>query len=478
VSASSVLSALPAATQPGSGTSAATGGRRRLLVSSALACTDMAAAAAAMSVAVHLGFEETVPTLRLGDHVVSYTRAGLIVVPSWVLLLGTQDAYSPIAPWVREQRLCVVRAGMALIALIAIAEMFLRTGLPPDLAFAVVALTVAFTLTFRSAARRAHRGRRWVCRAVVVGSRSDARALARQLGAQPSTGIEIVGSCVGDPTDTDAMARDVLAIVSGTGADLVAVTSGTLSPGLPSLAWALEAVGVDLVVPPAVVDVTRSHVSGLRLGGLPFARVVGCHLTGVRLVAKELIDRVGAALLILGLAPLLAAVGLAIKATSRGPVLFRQQRVGRDGHPFSFLKFRTMVVDADARLPGLSGLNACDGLLFKIPDDPRVTPIGRVLRRASLDELPQLWNVVRGDMSLVGPRPLPIRPDQLAGAARRRLRVKPGITGLWQVSGRADLSWERTVELDQHYVDHWSLGLDLSILLRTPAAVVTCRGAY
>ena len=107
-----------------------------------------------------------------------------------------------------------------------------------------------------------------------------------------------------------------------------------------------------------------------------------------------------------------------------------------------------------------------------------MTPIGRVLRRASLDELPQLWNVVRGDMSLVGPRPLPIRPDQLAGAARRRLRVKPGITGLWQVSGRADLSWERTVELDQHYVDHWSLGLDLSILLRTPAAVVTCRGAY
>jgi lipopolysaccharide/colanic/teichoic acid biosynthesis glycosyltransferase len=145
---------------------------------------------------------------------------------------------------------------------------------------------------------------------------------------------------------------------------------------------------------------------------------------------------------------------------------------------FSFLKFRTMVCDADALLPGLSDRNESDGLLFKIHDDPRVPAVGRLLRRYSIDELPQLWNVVRGDMSLVGPRPLPVSPDAFTGDARRRLRVKPGITGLWQVSGRSKLSWDETVRLDMDYVDRWSLVLDLKILLRTPAAVVRARGAY
>jgi lipopolysaccharide/colanic/teichoic acid biosynthesis glycosyltransferase len=185
-----------------------------------------------------------------------------------------------------------------------------------------------------------------------------------------------------------------------------------------------------------------------------------------------------AALLLVLLAPVMAGVALAVKVSSPGPVLFRQPRLGRDGRPFTFLKFRTMVSDADARLAEVADRNQADGLLFKIFEDPRVTPVGRFLRRTSLDELPQLWNVLRGDMSLVGPRPLPIGLDELAGEARRRLRVKPGLTGLWQVNGRSDLSWSEMVRLDLRYVDRWSLGLDLAILVRTPAAVLARRGAY
>jgi lipopolysaccharide/colanic/teichoic acid biosynthesis glycosyltransferase len=186
------------------------------------------------------------------------------------------------------------------------------------------------------------------------------------------------------------------------------------------------------------------------------------------------------------------AAAVAVRLTSPGPVIYRQSRVGQHGRVFTFLKFRTMtcVPDASPIDPAgrtgddllcrihLASCNEADGLLFRVHDDPRVTRVGRLLRRCSIDELPQLWHVLRGEMSLVGPRPLAVAPDDFIGAARRRLRVKPGITGLWQISGRRELSWEDTVRLDNGYVDRWSLVLDLKILLRTPAAVLRARGAY
>ncbi|MFS8586754.1 MAG: sugar transferase, partial [Acidimicrobiia bacterium] len=190
------------------------------------------------------------------------------------------------------------------------------------------------------------------------------------------------------------------------------------------------------------------------------------------------IDRVGAALLLVLLAPVFAVVAVAVKLSSPGPVLYRQERVGQYGRTFEFLKFRTMVTEADAQLAQLAAANESDGLLFKIREDPRVTRVGRFLRRTSLDELPQLWNVLRGDMSLVGPRPLPVDAEEFEGDARRRLRVRPGITGLWQVSGRSELGWEETVALDMYYVDHWSLAMDLAILARTPLAVLRGTGAW
>lgn len=199
---------------------------------------------------------------------------------------------------------------------------------------------------------------------------------------------------------------------------------------------------------------------------------------GAAAVAKAVLDRVGAAFLLVALLPLLASVALAVAVSSPGPVLYKQRRAGRDGEPFECLKFRTMDCEAASpdRLAALA--NESDGLLFKVQDDPRVTRVGHTLRRLSLDELPQFWNVVRGDMSLVGPRPLPVRPEDFVGHERRRLDVKPGITGLWQVSGRSELSWAESVRLDLQYVDEWSLLLDIRILARTPLAVLQGRGAW
>jgi lipopolysaccharide/colanic/teichoic acid biosynthesis glycosyltransferase len=184
-------------------------------------------------------------------------------------------------------------------------------------------------------------------------------------------------------------------------------------------------------------------------------------------------------LLILLLGPVFAAVALAVRLNSSGPVLHRQTRIGRGGRPFTMTKFRTMVVDADRMRHRLAEANEKDGRMFKIRHDPRITRVGRVLRRCSLDELPQLFNVVQGDMSLVGPRP-PL-PDEVAGydeVELRRLAVKPGLTGLWQISGRSDLSWDETVTLDLRYVDNWSPSVDVGVLFRTVRAVVSGDGAY
>jgi exopolysaccharide biosynthesis polyprenyl glycosylphosphotransferase len=194
---------------------------------------------------------------------------------------------------------------------------------------------------------------------------------------------------------------------------------------------------------------------------------------------KAFTERGFAALSLLVMSPVFAAIAAAVKLTSQGPVFFRQTRVARDGNEFAMLKFRSMVDGADGQVDELTEQNDHDGVLFKIREDPRVTGVGRFLRRYSLDELPQLWNVLRGDMSIVGPRPpLPSEVSQYGGDVGRRLMVKPGITGLWQVSGRSDLSWDESVRLDLYYVENWSLTLDLVIVGKTVKAVLAGSGAY
>jgi exopolysaccharide biosynthesis polyprenyl glycosylphosphotransferase len=220
----------------------------------------------------------------------------------------------------------------------------------------------------------------------------------------------------------------------------------------------------------------RLHVANV--DGLPLLRLTHPTFAGAPRLLKGAIDRLAALLILLLIWPLMLGLAVAIRRDG-GPALFRQTRIGRDGRQFRLLKFRSMVVDAEQRLPGLQDRNDGAGLLFKMRDDPRTTPVGRVLRRFSLDELPQLVNVLTGSMSLVGPRPpLPQEVEGYERAAQRRLLVKPGITGLWQVSGRSDLSWEQSVRLDLRYVENWTLALDALILVKTVRAVLRGGGAY
>ena len=251
-------------------------------------------------------------------------------------------------------------------------------------------------------------------------------------------------------------------------------------PVLRRLAWDLEGSGVDLVVSPGLVQVAGPRLHVRPLCGLQLLHVEEPELVGGRRVVKAAIDRVGALVALLLLAPLLIGTAIAVRMTSPGPMLFTQARVGKDGREFTLRKFRTMSADAEQLLVKMRASNVHGaGVLFKVRQDPRVTPLGRWLRRFSVDELPQLVNVLLGDMSLVGPRPpLPSEVARYGDGVHRRLLVKPGLTGLWQIRGRSDLSWDESIQLDLRYVENWSLALDVMILCKTMTAVLGGRGAY
>jgi exopolysaccharide biosynthesis polyprenyl glycosylphosphotransferase len=302
----------------------------------------------------------------------------------------------------------------------------------------------------------------------------------------------VVGACL--PRETDGLDRitgvdlpvygcfdRIGEAVLAAGADTVIVLSCPELDGhaLRRLAWRLERAEIDLIVASALVDVAGERTTIRPVDGLPMLHVEHPRLAGAGQVVKAACDLLGAAVLVAVGAPLLLAIAVAIKLDSPGPVLFRQVRVGRHGREFMMIKFRSMCPDATGRLAALRGRSDSDGPLFKMRRDPRVTRVGRWLRRFSLDELPQLFNVLRGHMSLVGPRPpLPEEVAVYPDDVRRRLAVKPGMTGLWQVSGRSDLPWEEAVRLDLRYVENWTLTLDLVILLRTLSAVTRSSGAY
>ena len=325
-------------------------------------------------------------------------------------------------------------------------------------------------------------------RVVVVGLERSVAELIRTMRREPHAGLEIAAVCVdharGDTVEGVPVLGDsdhVVDVLAEVGADTVAVTawSDVSQNDLRRLSWDLEGSGVTLLVAPRLTDISGPRIHIRPVAGLPLLNVEEPEFSGVRRIVKGGLDRFLALAAIILLAPILLGISLAVAMTSRGPVLFRQVRVGRHGRPFVIHKFRSMYVDADARQAELEHLNESDGILFKVRDDPRVTPIGRYLRRFSLDELPQFFDVLLGRMSLVGPRPpLPTEVDRYASLVRRRLVVKPGITGLWQVSGRSDLTWDESVRLDLLYVENWSLALDIAIMLKTILAVLRRRGAY
>lgn len=278
-----------------------------------------------------------------------------------------------------------------------------------------------------------------------------------------------------------ADAEHILNAITTCQADAVAISAGVqLHPQtLRHLGWELASRNVGLIMAPALTDIAGPRIHTQQVAGLPLIHVTTPTLEGGQRVAKRLFDVFASVLLIVLATPVMFLVALAIKMDSRGPILFRQERVGMNGQSFKMLKFRSMVVDAEDQLEKLKLQDQGNGVLFKMKNDPRVTRVGRSIRKYSLDELPQLFNVFCGSMSLVGPRPpLPREVASYERDVRRRLLVKPGLTGLWQVSGRSNLSWQDSVRLDLYYVENWSLAGDLMIILRTAQAVFRSTGAY
>ncbi|MBW4042242.1 MAG: sugar transferase [Acidobacteria bacterium] len=329
--------------------------------------------------------------------------------------------------------------------------------------------------------------------AVVVGNHQDATRVANDLVTHHHAGYRPVGVAYTDGTGGAAFATadggDVPLIDYAMLADTVRAThtravivAGDLPGGneaLQDLGWQLENSKTELILTSRLTDVAGPRIHMRPVDGLPMLHVDLPQYAGLNHTIKRGIDIGLAGLAVLLLSPVLAAVALAVRLEDRGPVLFRQERVGVAGSSFTMFKFRSMVVDAEALLTRLAQQNEGAGLLFKLRDDPRITRVGAFIRRYSLDELPQLFNVLNGTMSLIGPRPpLPREVAAYEGRVNRRLLIKPGITGLWQVSGRSNLSWEESVKLDLYYVENWSITTDFMILLKTVKAVLAKDGAY
>lgn len=361
--------------------------------------------------------------------------------------------------------------------------------------FVAIPAIALVTVTERYLLRRwLHRRRtegRCLRPVLAAGSPDTVRDLISRARKFPHLGWRVDAVCTADGRGVDGdkvdgvpvvgQLTDVAKHVHGDGYRVVAVTPDPYwSPDrLQRLAWNLEGSDAEMVVAPVLMEVAgpRLHVDAVL--GIPLLRVSMPAFTGGRRVVKEVVDRLGAAALLLLFAPLMVLVGVIVLVDSRGGVVYRQRRVGKGGREFTIFKFRTMVHGAHRARATLADVDEGAGLLFKVRRDPRVTRVGAVLRRYSVDELPQLFNVLTGSMSLVGPRPpLPEESAEYGPDIRRRLLVKPGLTGLWQISGRSDLPWAEAVRLDLRYVEDWSLALDAEILWKTLRAVVQGQGAY
>jgi exopolysaccharide biosynthesis polyprenyl glycosylphosphotransferase len=423
-----------------------------------------------------------------------YLALSLLLPLLWVIAVKLAGGYDArfIGVGTDEFRR-VLHAGICLTACVAIVSYATKAEVARGyVVIALPTLTVLNLLARLTLRKRLHRLRALgscMRKVVVVGHLDVVADLAAVLRRETYHGLWVVAACVAGVAHREEI--DSIPVIGGLDnvadtverydADTVAVLSCPEMSGvmLRDLAWELEKTGTDLCVAPALLDVAGPRTTIRPVAGLPLLHMDHPEFTGIWRVTKAAFDRSAAGLALLFLSPLFLVIVATIRLGDRGPGLFRQVRVGRDGRAFSVYKFRTMVVDAEERKSHLSALNESDGVLFKMRRDPRVTPVGAWLRRWSLDELPQLINVLAGDMSMVGPRPaLPQEAALYGDHVRRRLAVKPGITGLWQVNGRSDLTWDESVRLDLRYVENWSVMLDLQILWKTMAAVLHGSGAY
>ena len=482
--------ALPSAGPIPVGNRFAAWSRRYLMV---LVGADAAIGAVATAVPASIsdtlsGWQYAVPVLGL---------IGLIV---WPAAIGLRHGYRrrEIGVGLGELR-AVMRAGTVLVVASALPTGFVAVPrgeftLYALLKLVVVAALFAVTLSLggRFVARRVlhylQKTGRGVRNVVVVGGFEAAQQLSERIRREPC-GMKVVGVCV-PPVELPRPVIDgvpvlgslaqVPGMVRALGCDAVAVTSddATRFNYLRELAWSLEGAGVELLVDPGLVEVAGPRMHIRPLIGFPLVHIEEPRFSGWRRILKRATDLILASIFVIVASPLLLGIAAAVKIQDGGPVIFRQTRVGRGGKLFTMLKFRSMVIDAEASKEELVPFSEGNGVLFKLQSDPRITPLGQFLRALSLDELPQLFNVLAGSMSLVGPRPhLTDELAKMPQEAVRRSLVTPGLTGLWQISGRSRLSAEDSIRLDLRYVENWSLALDLLILLKTTSAVLGRRGA-
>jgi exopolysaccharide biosynthesis polyprenyl glycosylphosphotransferase len=458
------------------------------------------AAVMAIDAAAALLAAATAYVVRFGgdpgpDYRLHYIALSASLPVLWLVAMSVARAYEPRFLTVGyEEFQRVLIASVTVIATVGTFSWATKAQIARGYVIIALPLAALLTLLGRYLARKVVHSRRrsgdFMSDVLLVGHGRSAADLVRQMRRDPHHGMRIVGACVPSGTQSEELTaleipvlgsfEDLDQLVDETVADAVAVLACPEMDGpvLRRLSWNLARSGIDLLVAPALMDVTGPRIAIRPVCGLPLLHVDEPTLSGGRRIAKGCVDRIASAAGLLILLPLLVAIAIAVRITSPGPALFRQTRVGLHGRQFTMLKFRSMTRDAESLRASISHLNVhSTGHLFKVENDPRVTPLGRWLRRTSLDELPQLVNVLLGQMSLVGPRPLPTKDTPYDGEARRRLFVKPGMTGLWQISGRADLDWDEAVGLDLRYVENWSLALDALIIWKTLFVVAKWRGA-
>jgi exopolysaccharide biosynthesis polyprenyl glycosylphosphotransferase len=416
----------------------------------------------------------------------------------WVPAMVVARTYEQRFLWVSvEEYRRVLGASVVLVAAVGTVSWAFHMHLARGFVVVALPLTTVLTLLQRFAHRhwlyRQRRRGRYQQTTILVGHLRSVAALDEQLQREAYQGYRVIGCClphIQRSPGADAFnglpilggLEEVADVVTRFEVDTVAVLPSQEfdGPALRRLGWQLEDTSAELLVAPAITDVVGPRIHIRPVAGLPLLHVDRPELTGVRRFAKGAFDRTAALLALLVLSPVLLGIAVAVRVSSPGPVLFRQERIGRCGEAFTMPKFRSMVQNAHQLVETLAadGDRAND-VLFKMRDDPRVTRVGRVLRRYSLDELPQLFNVLRGEMSLVGPRPPLAKEVERYGIdMHRRFLVKPGLTGLWQVSGRSDLSWDDSVRIDIRYVENWSLAFDLMIICKTVGVVLRGSGAY
>jgi len=464
----------------------------------ALVVTDVVVVMAALACAQMVKLGRSVTAL---DPVsIYFAILSVFVGGIWVALLAAYRTRSPriVGAGVEEYRR-VLSASLATIGVVAVMLMIFRPEYARGYLAIAFPLGLALLLIGRNVARyslvRQRRRGRCVVSVLAVGDARAVRSLVQSLTRGWGYGYSVVGVCLtgrtsGDTIDIPGVGTlpvlgdegKVHDAILKTNADTVALTTTDhLGPeGVRELSWDLHTLGVDLVVTPGVVDVAGPRLTMRPVAGLPPIHVEKPQYSGTKKIQKLAFDHFMSISVLLGALPVMLAAAIAIKLTSKGPVFYRSERIGLEGQPFQMIKFRTMVEGAEKQVANLASVNeSVGGVLFKIKDDPRITPIGKLLRKYSIDELPQFFNVLRREMSVVGPRP-PLRRevDTYNDQVRRRLLVLPGITGLWQVSGRSDLSWEDSVRLDLSYVENWSITNDVLIAVKTIRIIATGAGAY